>query len=389
MNFEDIKSLDKNYILNSYGRFDVAFEKGEGSFLYDFDGKKYIDFSSGIGVNIFGIGDKKWTDTVIEQLTSLSHVSNLYYSLPQVNLAKLLCERTGMKKVFFANSGAESNEGAIKCARKYSSDKYGDGRYEIITLENSFHGRTIATLTATGQDVFHQYFGPFLEGFQYAKANDIESVKSKISEKTCAIMIEVIQGEGGVLPLDANFLKGVEEICKEKDLLFIVDEVQTGNGRAGYLYSYMAFGLKPNVVTTAKGIGGGLPFGAILFDEKCEKTLTAGTHATTFGGNPVVAVGAYSIVSRLDDKFLDEVKDKGQLIKDILSTSKNVKSIDGLGLMLGISTTKDAKEIIAKGLERGIVLLTAKDKIRLLPALNMPTEVLKEGITILKELIDE
>lgn len=389
MNFDSVKELDKNYVLNSYNRFDVAFESGEGSYLYDFDGKKYIDFSSGIGVNVFGIGDEKWSNTIIDQVKHLTHVSNLYYTLPQAKLAELICQKTGMKKVFYANSGAEANEGAIKCARKYSFDKYGEGRYEIITLENSFHGRTMATLTATGQDVFHQYFGPFLEGFKYAKANDIKDLKNKISSKTCAIMIEVVQGEGGVLPLNKNFMKEIEKICKEKDLLFMIDEVQTGNGRTGYLYAYMAFDLKPNVVTTAKGIGGGLPFGAVIFDEKCENTLGYGAHATTFGGNPVVAAGAYSILSRLDDKFLDEVKEKGQIIKKILSTSKNVTGIDGMGLMLGISTNKESKEILSKCLGNGVVLLTAKEKIRLLPPLNIPMEVLKKGINILKDVIDE
>ncbi len=387
----DIIKEDKENILNTYKRFNVVLTKGSGSILVDEDGKEYVDFSSGIGTNIYGICDKEWVDAVCEQAHKLQHTSNLYYSEPQVKLAKLLCEKTGMKKVFFSNSGAESNECAIKTARKYSFDKYGEGRYEIITLVNSFHGRTIATLSATGQDVFHQYFFPFVEGFKYAPANDIKALDELVSNKTCAIMIETVQGEGGVNALNPEFIKHIEKICKEKDILFIVDEVQTGNGRCGYLYSYMEYGVNPDIVTTAKGIAGGLPFGAILFGEKTEKVLGYGMHATTFGGNPICASAGYSVISRIDEKLLSHVRDMRKFIEEKLIGKPGIKSISGKGLMVGIEIDEKYKaaDIVAKGIENGVIMLTAKNKIRLLPPLNITKDELNRGLDLLLKSLSE
>jgi len=386
----DIIELDKENILNTYKRFNVVLTSGHGSILFDENGKEYIDFSTGIGTNIFGICDEEWKNAVISQVNKIQHTSNLYYSEPQVRLAKILCEKTGMKKVFFANSGAETNECAIKTARKYSFDKYGENRYEIITLVNSFHGRTIATLSATGQDVFHKYFGPFVDGFKYVHANDIEELKNTISDKTCAIMIETVQGEGGVNALNPEFIKYIDKVCKEKDLVFIVDEVQTGNGRTGYLYSYMEYGVSPDVVTTAKGLAGGLPFGAILFSEKTANTLGYGEHGTTFGGNPIAAAAAYSVISRIDDKLLAHVKEARLLIEEKLKNVENVVSVSGKGLMVGIAL-KDgiqASEVVAEGIKNGVIALTAKTKIRLLPPLNISLDDLSKGLDILIDIIN-
>lgn len=388
---ENIITEDKENILNTYRRYNVVLESGHGATLIDINGKEYIDFSSGIGTNVFGACDKEWVDAVCMQANTLQHTSNLYYSIPQVKLAKLLIEKTGMKKVFFSNSGAEANEGAIKAARKYSFDKYGKDRNEIITLQNSFHGRTIATLSATGQDVFHQYFFPFVEGFKYAKANDIAELNALISNHTCAIMIETVQGEGGVNALNPEYIQYIDRICKEKDLVFIVDEVQTGNGRCGYLYSYMEYGITPNIVTTAKGLAGGLPFGAILFDEKLEHTLTYGTHATTFGGNPVCAAAAYSVLTRLNDELFSHVRECRKRIEAELSSAKNVVSITGKGLMVGIEIAPQltASEVVGKCIEQGLIPLTAKNKIRLLPPLNITFEELHKGLTILKKALED
>lgn len=386
----DIMLDDKENIVNTYKRFGVVLTEGKGSKLIDINGKEYIDFSTGIGTNIFGIGDDEWKKAVIDQVNKIQHTSNLYYSEPQVKLAKMLCEKTGMKKVFFANSGAESNECAIKTARKYSFDKYGEGRYEIITLVNSFHGRTIATLSATGQDVFHKYFGPFVDGFKYVHANDIEELKNTISDKTCAIMIETVQGEGGVNALNPEYIKYIDAVCKEKDLVFIVDEVQTGNGRTGYLYSYMEYGVTPDVVSTAKGIAGGLPFAAILFNSKTEKTLGYGEHGTTFGGNPISAAAAYSVISRIDDKLLKHVRECRELIERELKGAKNIVSVSGKGLMVGIELAPgiSAAEVVAEGINRGVIALTAKTKVRLLPPLNISFEDLKKGLDILKSIVE-
>lgn len=383
------KELDNEYIAHTYGRFDVVLKNGKGSTLYDENGKKYIDFGSGIGVTAFGIGDEEWKNAVEEQLDKLQHVSNLYYTAPCAELAKLLCEKSGMKKVFFANSGAEANEGAIKFARKYSFDKYGEGRSTIITLENSFHGRTITTLAATGQDSFHTVFGPFTPGFKYCPANDIDTLNKMATDDVCAIMFECIQGEGGINNLDYAFVKAIEKICNDKDILMVVDEVQTGNGRTGKYFAYQNFDVTPDIVSTAKGMAGGLPMGAVLFGEKVKDTATAGSHGSTFGGNPICAAGACSIVSRIDDAFLEEVNRKSEYIKSYLSKVKGVKSISGLGLMLGIETDKDAKDAANECLKKGLLVLTAKNKIRLLPALNISQAELDEGLKILKEVIEK
>ena len=395
---EDMKEFEKELmcddsenILNTYKRFPVVLKEGKGATLKDYTGKEYIDFSSGIGTNSFGACDKEWVDAVVHQANTLQHSSNLYYTAPQVMVAKMLCEKTNMKKVFFGNSGAEANECAIKAARKYSYDKYGLGRSEIITLQNSFHGRTIATLSATGQDVFHQWFFPFVGDFKYCPASDIDALKGLISEKTCAIMIETVQGEGGVVALDPKFIKYIDKVCKEKDNLFIVDEVQTGNGRCGYLYSYMEYGVTPNIVTTAKGLAGGLPFAAILFDEKTENVLSYGQHGTTFGGNPVCASAAVSVLKRIDDKLLNHVRECRKIIEDRLKDVEEVKSISGKGLMVGIELNDGLKavDIASKCMEEGLIPLTAKTKIRLLPPLNITFEELNKGLDILIHVLKE
>lgn len=384
------KELDNEYIAHSYGRFDVCLTKGKGSTLYDEQGKKYIDFGSGIGVSAFGICDDEWVNAVSEQLNKVQHTSNLYYTEPCAVLAKMLCEKTGMKRVFFANSGAEANEGAIKFARKYSFDKYGEGRSTIITLIDSFHGRTITTLAATGQDMFHTTFGPFTPGFKYCPANDVEALKQMITDDVCAVMFECIQGEGGVNILTPEFVSAIKDIAEKNDILMIVDEVQTGNGRTGKYFAYENYGINPDIVSTAKGLAGGLPMGAVLFGEKLKDTVTPGSHGSTFGGNPIAAAGAISIVKRLDDEFLAEVSRKGDYIKQNLLSIKGVKSVDSMGLMLGISTDKDAGEIAKSCLENGLLVLTAhKNKVRLLPALNISYDEIDEGLKILKEVIEK
>ncbi len=387
----DIKKEDKENILNTYKRFDLVIKEGKGATFFDESGKKYIDFSSGIGTNSFGACDDEWTSAIEKQIHLVQHTSNLFYTEPQVRLAILLCEKTGMKKVFFANSGAEANECAIKAARKYSYDKYGSDRYEIITLVNSFHGRTIATLSATGQDVFHNYFYPFVDGFKYAIANDIDNLSNLINNKTCAIMIETIQGEGGVNALNEEYIKYIDKICKEKDLVFIVDEVQTGNGRTGYLYSYMEYGVSPDIVTTAKGLAGGLPFGAILFSNKLENTLSYGDHGTTFGGNPVCASAAYSILTRLNDDLFNHVKECRKIIEERLKNEKNVISISGKGLMVGIELKEGIKaiDVANQSIKNGVIPLTAKTKIRLLPPLNITFDELNLGLDLLIKSINE
>lgn len=383
------KEKDNEFVSHAYGRFDVALSSGKGSTVWDENGKEYIDFGSGIGVTAFGIADEEWKSAVEAQLHKIQHTSNLYYTKPCADLAMLLCEKTGMKKVFFANSGAEANEGMIKFARKYSFDKYGEGRKTIITLVNSFHGRTITTLSATGQDGFHTVFGPFTPGFKYCPANDIKALNDMITDDVCAIMFECVQGEGGVLNLNEEFVHEIAKIGAEKDILVAVDEVQTGNGRTGKYFAYMNYGITPDIVSTAKGLAGGLPMGAVLFGEKLKDTVTPGSHGSTFGGNPIAAAGAISIVERIDDKFLNEVAAKGDYIRDYLGKIKGVKSISGMGLMLGIETEKPAKEIAAECLERGLLVLTAKTKIRLLPALNISKNELDKGLNILKEVIEK
>ena len=383
------KEKDNEFVSHAYGRFDVALSSGKGSTVWDENGKEYIDFGSGIGVTAFGIADEEWKSAVEAQLDKIQHTSNLYYTKPCADLAMLLCEKTGMKKVFFANSGAEANEGMIKFARKSSFDKYGEGRKTIITLVNSFHGRTITTLSATGQDGFHTVFGPFTPGFKYCPANDIKALNDMITDDVCAIMFECVQGEGGVLNLNEEFVHEIAKIGAEKDILVAVDEVQTGNGRTGKYFAYMNYGITPDIVSTAKGLAGGLPMGAVLFGERLKDTVTPGSHGSTFGGNPIAAAGAISIVERIDDKFLNEVAAKGDYISDYLGKMKGVKSISGMGLMLGIETEKPAKEIAAECLERGLLVLTAKTKIRLLPALNISKNELDKGLNILKEVIEK
>lgn len=382
------KELDNQYVAHAYGRFDVALTKGQGSTLFDEDGKKYIDFGSGIGVTAFGINDPVWSKAVEEQLHRVQHTSNLYYTAPCAKLAQLLCEKSGMKKVFFGNSGAEANEGAIKFARKYSFDKYGAGRSTIITLVNSFHGRTITTLAATGQDSFHTVFDPFTPGFKYCPANDVEALQAAATDDVCAVLFECVQGEGGVNNLSPTFVSAIAKLAKEKDILIAVDEVQTGNGRTGTYFAYQQYGITPDIVTTAKGLGGGLPIGAVLFGEKLQDTMTPGSHGSTFGGNPVVAAGACSIVERIDDDFLSEVQRKSEKIRTALAKVKGVKSISGMGLMLGIETDKPAGEVAKACLANGLLILTAKTKLRLLPALNISDAELDEGLEILKGVLE-
>ncbi|MCR5829594.1 MAG: acetylornithine/succinylornithine family transaminase [Lachnospiraceae bacterium] len=388
---EDIKAMDSDYIAHTYGRFNLLINKGKGSVVYDENNKEYIDLGSGIAVNSFGICDDEWKKAVIDQIDSVTHTSNLYYSSPQAKLAKLLCERTGMKKVFFANSGAEANECAIKVARKYSSDKYGEGRSSIITLVNSFHGRTITTLSATGQDVFHKHFGPFTGGFKYAHAGDAEELKSLVKDgDVCGIMIELVQGEGGVIPLDPAYVDEIVKICNDNDILLIVDEVQTGNGRTGKLYAFENYGIKPDIFSTAKGLAGGLPFGACVMGDKTEGVLAKGDHGSTFGGNPICAAGALSILSRIDDELLNGVTKRSEFIKKKLEAVDEVESVTGLGLMLGVSVKgAAAADVVNKAIEKGCIPLTAKTKVRLLPALNIPMDVLEKGLDRLIEAIKE
>ena len=377
--------LDKQFVANTYARFPVEISSGKGSLMYSPDGKPYIDMGSGIGVTAFGIADDVWVKAVSEQLIKVQHTSNLYYTKPCARLAQIICERTGMKKVFFANSGAEANECAIKVARKYGADKKGKDFSVIVTLKNSFHGRTLTTLAATGQDKFHELFQPLTTGFVHAIANDLDSVKQAVEENNvCAIMLECVQGEGGVIALDKEFVLGVKDICEKQDILLIVDEVQTGNGRTGELYAYMNYGIKPDVFTTAKGLGGGLPLGCCVMNEKTEHVLGFGDHGSTFGGNPVCSAGAISVLERIDEKFLSEVKLKSEYIFSQLKNAKGVESVSGLGLMIGIKTSRPAKEIISECIENGVLCLSAKDKVRLLPALNIPMELLKKAIEVIK-----
>ena len=384
----DVFSLDKEYIANTYGRLNVAFKSGKGSVLTDFDGKEYIDLGSGIAVTSFGIADDEWVNAVIAQLNSVQHVSNYYYTEPQAKLAQALCEKTGMKKVFFGNSGAEANECAIKVARKYGNSVMGLEAPVIITLKNSFHGRTVTTLTATGQDVFHKDFGPFTPGFVYAEANNKDELEKLVAQNPCcAVMMELIQGEGGVMALDADYVAFVRELCDKNNMLLLIDEVQTGNGRTGELFAFMNYGVQPDVFTTAKGLGGGLPIGACIIGEKAKDVLKAGDHGSTFGGNPVCAAGALNIIERLDAELLESVKSKGEYIVSQLKDAHGVEAISGMGLMLGIKTQKDAKAILKECLERGVLVLTAKDKVRLVPALNIPMDELEKAIAVLKEII--
>lgn len=379
------KEIDKEYVAGTYKRFPVEIVSGKGSVVCDPYGKQYIDMGSGIGVTAFGIADDKWKAAVTEQLSKVQHMSNLYYTQPCALLAKMLCEKTGMSKVFFSNSGAEANECAIKVGRKYAADKYGAGRFTVITLENSFHGRTLTTLAATGQEHYHELFQPLTPGFVSVPANDIAALEKAASEtNAAAVMIECIQGEGGVIPLEASYVKAVREFTEKNDIIMIVDEVQTGNGRTGQLYSYMNFGIVPDVVSTAKGLGGGLPLGATLISDKCKNVLGFGDHGSTFGGNPVSCAGAVSILGRIDDSLLASVREKSAYIFKAFSGAPGVESISGMGLMIGIKTAKPAGDVVAKCMENGVLCLTAKDRVRLLPALNIPMDVLEKAVSIIK-----
>lgn len=388
MKSKDIIEEDKKYIAGTYARFPVAFKEGKGSRLYDYDGREYVDCGSGIAVNIFGVNDEEWKNAVIAQMNSIQHASNLYYTKPQADLARLLCERTGAEKVFFGNSGAEANECAIKAARKYGEIKYGADRKQIITLKESFHGRTLATLAATGQDAFHKYYGPFPEGFVYADPT-IVGVEACMNERTCAVMIECIQGESGVNVLDKNFVQAVEKLCRERDIIFICDEVQTGNGRTGRLYAYQAYGVSPDIVTTAKGLGGGLPIGACMLFEKCAGVFGYGDHGSTFGGNPVVCAGAYSILSRIDEKLLVSVREKGEYFREGLKKIDGVKEVTGMGLMIGIHTDKPAAEVANECMKRGLLVLTAHSNVRLLPPLTISKDDIDFALKILNEVISQ
>ena len=386
----NVKEIDKQYIANTYARFDLQLVKGKGSLVYDEAGKEYIDLGTGIAVNGFGVGDKAWKKAVVKQLDKIQHTSNLYYSEPCALLAKTLCARTGMKKVFFSNSGAEAHECAIKAARKYGEIKKGKEYHTIITLKNSFHGRTITTLSATGQDVFHEHFTPMTEGFVPATANDLDEIKTLVkTHKCCAVMIELVQGEGGVMALDKTYVQQLAALVKEEDMLLVVDEVQTGNGRTGALYAFENYGILPDVVTTAKGLGGGLPIGATMLGKSVETLFTPGLNGSTFGGNPVCAAGALSILERIDDALLKEVREKSAYIFDTLGGAKGVKSVSGMGLMIGIETEKDVGEVIKGCMARGVLVIKAKNKVRLLPALNIPFKQLKKAIEIVKEEIEK
>lgn len=379
--------IDRTYVAGTYNRAPVEIVGGKGALLEGADGRQYIDMGSGIAVNGFGLGDETWKEAVIAQLNRVQHASNLYYTSPQALLAKALCQKTGMKKVFFGNSGAEANECAIKVMRKYASDKYGEEkRPVIVTLVNSFHGRTLATLAATGQDHFHHSFGPFPAGFRYVQSGDSDGMREALAQGDVAgVMMEMVQGEGGVIPLDRQFVQETVRMAAECGALVAVDEVQTGNGRSGTYFSYEQFGIQPDVVTTAKGLGGGLPIGACLIGEKAQDTLTPGSHGSTFGGNPVVCAGALTIVRRIDEGFLAGVRVRSDLIRQELEGAKGITGVTGMGLMLGVETEKPAPEVLAACRDRGVLVLTAKTKIRLLPPLNIDIDLLKKAVDAIKE----
>ena len=385
-----IMDMDKAYVAGTYNRFPVEIVSGKGSRVVDVIGKSYVDMGSGIGVTAFGFGDEAWQAAVTAQLGKVQHTSNLYYTEPCAKLAKLLCEKTGMKKVFFGNSGAEANECAIKVARKYSAEKKGADYTTIVTLVNSFHGRTLTTLAATGQDHFHKLFQPLTPGFVHVPANDIEALQKCVEEnKVAGIMMEVIQGEGGVNALDQEYLMAADKLCHDNDIPFIIDEVQTGNGRTGKLYGYMNFKISPDIVSTAKGLGGGLPIGACMMNEKMENVLGFGDHGSTYGGNPVCCAGAVSVIQRLTDDFLSSVKRRSGYVMSALYGAPGIESVSGMGLMIGVKTTAPAGAVVKACIEKGVLCLTAKDKVRLLPALNIPMDDLEYAIETLKEVAKE
>jgi len=391
MTYEEIKALDEQYVMHSYARFPVALDHGQGSTVWDVNGKEYIDFTSGIAVSSLGYNHPKWVQAVTEQATKLAHISNLFYTEPYAKVAQKLCTRSGMSNVFFSNSGAEANEGMIKLARKYSFDKYGKGRGTIITLNKSFHGRTITTLVATGQEKFHNYFFPFTEGFRYADANDIDSVEAVAGHDVCAVMMELIQGEGGVNPLDVEFVQKVADLCAKRDWLLLIDEVQTGVGRTGSLFAFQQFGIQPDIVSFAKGIAGGLPFGGVMAGEKCSQVFTAGTHGTTFGGNPVSAAGACAVLDLLDDEMMQSVQEKGAYLREQIE-ALNLPCLGktcGMGLMIGVEVKGDKtnRELAAKLIENGLLILTAGDRLRILPPLVITKEEMDKGLAIMKEVL--
>lgn len=393
MNTNEVKELDSEYIAHTYGRLDLAPVYGKNATLYDNEGKKYIDFTAGIGVNSLGIANDELCDAVCAQMKKIQHISNYYYSAPTALLAKDIVETSGMKKVIFQNSGGEANEAAIKVARKYSFDKYGTGRSNIITLVNSFHGRTVTTLSATGQDVFHRFFFPFTEGFRHVPANDLDALKKTLDGTVCAVMLEVVQGEGGVNLLDKEYVKSVKAICEENDILLIADEVQTGMGRTGRLYAHSHFDVLPDIFTLAKGLGGGLPIGCAVLGEKCAEVLGKGDHGTTFGGNPAVCAGARVVMKKMTSPgFLDEVSEKGEYIRKTVSewALPCVVDVRGLGLMIGIEVSVDHKATVARALGKGLMLLTAgKNVIRMLPPLTISYDEINEGLGILKSVLSE
>lgn len=383
-----VQNLDKQYIAGTYKRFPVEIVSGKGSVVEDVNGKQYIDMGSGIGVTSFGICDEIWQKAVTEQISKVQHMSNLYYTQPCALLAEALCDKTGMKKVFFSNSGAEANECAIKVARKYAQDKKGAEYSTVLTLKNSFHGRTLTTLAATGQEHYHELFTPLTPGFVHCEANNFDDFKAVCeSNKIAGVMLECIQGEGGVLPLEADFIKAVYEYTKENDIILIIDEVQTGNGRTGELYAYMNYGISPDVVSTAKGLAGGLPLGATLLSEKVQHVLGFGDHGSTFGGNPISCAAAMSIINRIDRALLDSVKAKSEYIFSEFENADGVEGVSGMGLMIGIKTVKPAAEVISECMENGVLCLSAKDKVRLLPALNIPENDLKKAVQVIKQAL--
>lgn len=388
MTFEELKALDEQYVMHSYSRFPVAIDHGKGATVWDTAGKEYIDFTSGIGVCSLGYGNEGWVSAITAQASKLGHISNLFYSEPYARLARELCTRAGMANVMFANSGAEGNEAMIKLARKYSFDKYGKGRGTVITLHNSFHGRTITTLSATGQDKFHNYFFPFTEGFRYADANDLDSVEAVAGHDVCAVMFELVQGEGGVLPLDKAFVQGVADLCAKRDWLLLIDEVQTGVGRTGSLFAFQQYGIQPDAISFAKGIAGGLPFGGVMANEKCRNVFTAGTHGTTFGGNPVAAAAACYVLDTVDQQLMDEVKEKGAYLREQIE-AMNLPCLGatrGLGLMIGIEVKGEHTnlELANRLIQNGLLCLTAGPGLRLLPPLVITKEEMDKGLAIMK-----
>ncbi len=385
-NENSIFSKDKEYIAGTYNRFPVNIVNGKGSLVYDNNGKEYIDMTSGIGVTSFGISDSLWQEAVINQIGKIQHMSNLYYTNPCVELAEMLCQKTGMKKVFFSNSGAEANECAIKVARKYAADNIGEDCYTIVTINNSFHGRTLTTLAATGQEHYHELFKPLTQGFISINPDITELENLAKTTKIAAVMMECVQGEGGVLPLGETFIKAAYKWCNDNGALLIIDEVQTGNGRTGELYSYMHYDIEPDIVSTAKGLAGGLPLGATLLGDKVKDTLGFGEHGTTFGGNPVCCAAGVSILKRIDSELLNSVKAKSNYVFDALKDAEGVEYLTGLGLMIGIKTKIPAADVVKKCMENGVLCLTAKDKVRLLPALNIDEETLKKAVNIIKSV---